>query len=65
MSQKPTFDAEKHIDLMAPALGLTVKPEWRGVVSFNLTLAAAIAGAVMAKPMPDVCEPAPIFEADR
>jgi hypothetical protein len=65
MSQPPAFDPEKYLDATAPALGLTVKPEWRGAVVFNLTLAARIANALAAKPVSDHVEQAPIFKADQ
>jgi len=60
------FDAARHLDAMAPALGLTITPEQRPVVLQFLATAAAMAGIVTAAPVPaDTLDLAPVFRPGR
>lgn len=58
----PAFDAARHLDALAPALGLTIKAEQRpGVLQF-LATAHAMAELVKAAPLEDGSfELAPVF----
>ncbi len=62
----PAFDAERHLDAMAPALGLTITCAQRpGVLQF-LGIACAMAELVRAAPIDDGCfELAPVFRPCR
>ena len=55
------FDAEAVIDAMAPMLGLTVDAAGRPAVAANLKATARFAALVMAVPLDDEAEPAPVF----
>ena len=55
------FDPELLIDAMAPLIGLAMPPECRPGVVANLRLAAAMAALVLAEPLGDHAEPAPVF----
>lgn len=59
---KAAFDAERHCDAMAPALGLTITQEQRpGVLQF-LGIAHAMAAIVAGAPLDDASfELAPAF----
>ena len=57
----PDFDPEAVIDATAPLLGLTVAPEQRPAVAANLRALAAMAALVLAPPLGDDAEPAPVF----
>lgn len=57
------FDAGKHVDHMAEVMGLTIAPEWRQSVVDNMAATAAVAELVLAFPLDDHVEPAPVFEA--
>ncbi len=59
----PPFDPEAVIDAMAPLLGLTIAPDQRAGVVTNLVVTARFAALVLAEPMPDDAEPAPVFGA--
>ena len=61
---KDTFDPDVLIDAMAPLLGLAVPPECRPGVVANLRIAAAMAALVLADPIGDHAEPAPVFMPD-
>ena len=56
-------DADAVIDAMAPLLGLAIEPEWRAAVAMNVKTVAAAAGLVLAFPLGDEAEPAPVFRA--
>lgn len=60
---KPPFDAEAHCDHMATVMALDIRPEWRESVIANLAATAAVAALVLAVPLDDHVEPAPVFEA--
>jgi 1-carboxybiuret hydrolase subunit AtzG-like protein len=47
----------------AKALGLTIDPDWRKGVTFNLRLVLDHAARVEAFSLPDNTEPAPVFHA--
>lgn len=64
-SSIPLDDAGTHavIDALAPLLGLTIAPEWRDAVAMNVKTVTAAASLVMAFPLDDEAEPAPVFRA--
>ncbi|SFI31087.1 Protein of unknown function [Bosea sp. OK403] len=67
MSQmKPAFDAARHLDAMAPALGLTITEEQRpGVLQF-LGVAYLMSEILHAAPFDDASfELAPVFRPGR
>lgn len=64
-SGPPAFDAKAHLAAMAPAVGLSPSPEWHQAITMHLTIAANIARGVNGLSLPDHCEPAPVYEADR
>ena len=51
------------IDAAAPALGLTIAPDWRGAVRANLAVSLRMAELVLEFPLDDEAEPAPVFVA--
>jgi Protein of unknown function (DUF4089) len=51
------------ITLSAQALGLIINPAWRDGVKFHLRLVLDHAAKVDEFPLPDDCEPAPVFHA--
>ena len=55
------FDPEAHVEAMAAALGLTIQPEWKLTVITNLKATAAAAELLLAFPLEDHVEPAPVF----
>ena len=56
------FDAERVIDAMAPALGLTIAPEHREAVAGFLRIARTMAATIERAPFDrDAIEPAPVF----
>ena len=57
----PPFDPEAVIDAMAPLLDLTIDPASRAAVAANLEATARFAALVMAVPLDDEEEPAPVF----
>ncbi|AMJ60705.1 DUF4089 domain-containing protein [Bosea sp. PAMC 26642] len=59
---KPGFDAGRHCDAMAPALGLTITDQQRPAVLQFLTIASGMATIVQAAPLDDGSfELAPVF----
>ena len=48
---------------MAAVMGLTIEPEWRQSVIDNMAATAAVAELLLAFPLDDHIEPAPVFEA--
>ena len=58
---KEDFAAEAHCDHMAAVLGLEIRPEWRQAVIDNLKATHTMAEAVLAFPLADDVEPAPVF----
>ena len=58
----PAFDAESYAEAMAKALELPLPPEWNAAVVAHLQATAAAAGLVLAFPLADDVEPAPVFE---
>ncbi|MEM6665613.1 MAG: DUF4089 domain-containing protein [Pseudomonadota bacterium] len=56
-------DAEGVIDAMAPLLGLAISKDARPGVVQHLVVAQKIARTVLAVPLDDDAEPAPVFEA--
>lgn len=58
----PDFDPHRHIDAVAPAMGLTVADAYHPGVAAFLTLAHGMAAKLMAAPLPDASlDPAPVF----
>jgi hypothetical protein len=55
--------AERLIDAVAPMMGLTITPEQRPAVVFNLQVAIRLARACEGEGLPDHLEAAPVFEA--
>ncbi len=51
------------IDAMLPALGLHAQPAWRDAIRMNLAVTYRLGAAVMAFPLLDEAEPAPVFQA--
>ena len=63
---KPVFDAARHCDAMAPALGLAISEEQRPVVLQFLAVAKAMSEIVFAAPVDEASfEPAGVFRAGR
>ncbi len=58
----PAFDAEAYAEATAKALDLPLPPEWKASVVAHLKATAAAAELVLAFPLPDEAEPAPVFE---
>ena len=59
---KPEFDPERHIDAMAPAMGLTITAAQRPQVLEFLAVAARMAALVGTAPISDASfELAPVF----
>ena len=56
------FDPEVHVDDGAKLLGLTILPEWRPTVVQHLVRTAEAAEVVLAFPLDDQIELAPVFE---
>ena len=51
------------VDALAIVHGLTIEPDWRPTVMANVAAIAQAARLVMACPLDDVDEPAPVFSA--
>ena len=51
------------MDASALVLGLTIQPDWRDAVRANLAVTFRMGALVMAFPLPDEAEPAPVFRA--
>lgn len=65
-SSPPPLDDERAnavIDAMAPLLGVAIEPAWRDAVAMNVKTLAAAAALVLAFPLDDEAEPAPVFRA--
>jgi hypothetical protein len=60
LSDRP-FDAAAYVDAAALLLGLPLDPAHRPGVILNLQRIAEMAAHVMAFPLPDDVEPAPVF----
>ena len=60
--RKP-FDPEAVIDAMAPLLDLSIDPDYRPGIATNLLVTARFAAVVLAAPLDDEAEPAPVFVA--
>ncbi len=51
------------IDAGTPLLGIEVRPEWRAAVRLHLRFSLERAAAVLAVPVDDHTDPAPVFRA--
>jgi hypothetical protein len=51
------------VNAMAPALGLSIDPAWRGEVIAHWLATARAARLVLAFPLEDELDPAPVFRA--
>ena len=51
------------IDAGTAALGIEMKPEWRASVRMHLAISLGHAKVVLAEPLPDELDPAPVFRA--
>jgi hypothetical protein len=58
---KQSFDAEAYVDAAAALIGLPIDPAHRPGVVVNIERIAQMAALVMAFPLPDEAEPAPVF----
>ncbi len=54
-------DLEAYVDAAAALIGLPLAAEHRADVVLNLQCIAEMAALVMSFPLPDSCEPAPVF----
>jgi hypothetical protein len=59
---KDEFDAEAIAESMLPYLGLPDEPSYRPGIVFHLASARGIAAGLLAFPMEDEAEPAPVFK---
>ena len=57
----PAFDPEAIVDATAPLLGLAIEPAFRPGIAQNLKVTATMADLVLAAPMDEREEPAPVF----
>jgi len=57
-----SFDAATHVDHMAKAMDLDIRPEWLDAVVATMAATAAVAALVLSFPLDDHVEPAPVFE---
>jgi hypothetical protein len=55
------FDAATYVDAAAALIGLPLDPAHRPGVILNIERIAEMAALVMAFPLPDETEPAPVF----
>jgi hypothetical protein len=55
------FDAESYVDAAAVLIGLPLDPSHRPGVILNIERIAEMAALVMAFPLPEETEPAPVF----
>ena len=60
MADRP-FDAETYVDAAAALIGLPLDPAHRPGVILNVQRIAEMAALVMASPLSDETEPAPVF----
>ena len=60
MADRP-FDAAAYVDAAAALIGLPLDPTHRPGVILNIERIAEMAGLVMAFPLPEETEPAPVF----
>jgi hypothetical protein len=51
------------IDAGTMALGIEMNPEWRQAVRMHLAISLGHAGTVLAMPLSDHLDPAPVFRA--
>ncbi len=59
------FDAEAHMDVLAPTMGLAISTEQRPGVALYLSLSADMASQVLAFSLPQESEPAAVFRPTR
>ncbi|MTI05539.1 DUF4089 domain-containing protein [Roseibium denhamense] len=57
------FDAKVHVEQMETLMGLEIEEAWRPVVIQHMTAIQAAAETVMAFPLEDDIEAAPVFTA--
>ncbi len=60
---KPAFDPEAYVTLMAAALNLPLREPWHDATIANMAATQAAAALVLAFPLDDHVEPAPVFTA--
>ncbi len=63
MMDEPDTALETYVDGAATILGLAIEPEWRDAVLANMRAIARSARFVMAAPLGDHNEAAPVFRA--
>jgi hypothetical protein len=59
---KPPFDAESYMAIMATALGLDLQEDWKAGVIDNLRRSHQIAQGFLEFPLSDEIEPASTFD---
>ncbi|TYC64100.1 DUF4089 domain-containing protein [Stappia sp. BW2] len=57
------FDPKSHVAHMEKVMGLTIKDDWRPVVEAHIAATQKAAELVLAFPLEDDVEAAPVFEA--
>lgn len=58
----PSFDPHRHMEAVAPTMGLAIDEAYKPGVAAFLTLAHAMAANLMAAPLADgALDPAPVF----
>jgi len=55
------FDEKAHVANMEKVMGLTIRDEWRSSVETNMAATAKAANALLAFPLADDEEAAPVF----
>jgi hypothetical protein len=58
-----TSELDALIDASAVLTGIEVRPEWRDSVRMHLDITLRHAATVLAFPLPDDTDPAPVFQA--
>jgi hypothetical protein len=61
MTDDAAFEAM--VEAGTALLGIPVQPEWRDTIRQHLRVSFAIGSLVLAFPLPDDAEPAPVFVA--
>lgn len=51
------------IDTTSPLLGIEVRPDWRAAIRMHLRISLGHAAKVLAGPVGDHTDPAPVFRA--
>ena len=54
---------DEHLTSTTESLGIPVDPAWLPTIRANLDITRRMAALVLAHPLPDEAEPAPLFQA--